>query len=996
MPKKRKQPPVPAPPPAEPRAGPADSPVLRLLQRHPHGVVLACFLCSGATGLIYEVVWSRRLTLVFGVTVLAYSTVLAAFLGGLAAGSVIFGRLADRRTDGLRIYAMLEAGVGLLCFSTPWLFALVERAYVHVHPSLAGHVWALRVVRFGLASAVMFVPTALMGGTLPVLSRAVVRRLGEVGTEVSALYGINTLGAVLGATAAGFLLLPTVGLKGSIYLAAVVNLAIALLAYSVYLTQAQQLGTSSRTTAAQATALIPRGSPAASLELPEAESAVSPAAYAGLLVAYGFSGAAALIYEVVWTRILSLAFGTSTYAFSGMLAAFLAGLALGSIVAAGRRWSLIDRLREPLVWFGVIEVAIAASVTFLTPALDRMPFVFLWLFQGIGPRFWVLQAAEVSFAFLVMLPPAALMGFAFPLVTRIATERIGVLGRRLSAVYASNTLGTVVGSFAAGFVLIPLLGARYALAVGVALNGLVGLAYLAASFTRRRALAGVGFGMAAVSLAGWLVLPDWNKAVLSSGAYLYASFFAGRDAKALMEDKEILHYRDALTAAISVTRVQPPGLAKPLISLQINGKTDASTGDLSTQILFAHLPTLLVSQPRSSLVIGLASGCTLGALELHPEFRQIDCVEIEPDMVRVTDFFREWNHDCMKDSRVRMYLDDARNFVLVTKAQYEVLTSEPSNPWISGVANLFTREHFALCREHLAPNGIFCQWIPIYNLAPEDLRCIVATFRDVFPNSSLWIFPSLPSDAYLIATPSPLKIDIVDLARRAARPKVRADLVASGVTDIWDLLSGYLLGPATMEALSRGARLNTDDFPLLEFSSPMRLYTGAARQTMAEVLRIGASSSPPLGRCGVSTGDGYRSVLAGVTVAPPLRAVSERMDVTHDVQSYMSGNAASRVRATVHVACALAQAPLDLYVAKVGNPLAAGGQSLEPSTAPSRTFAAGGHQVSLWDAGRAPSGAAWAARWLCPRRERVYLVRVPSGPQAPSPEVVLSRVSCEH
>jgi len=991
MPKKPKRPQGSAPPRPALQPAPAESPVLRFLQRHPHGVVLACFLCSGATGLIYEVVWSRRLTLVFGVTVLAYSTVLAAFLGGLAAGSVIFGRLADRRTDGLRIYAVLEAGIGLLCFTTPWLFALVERAYVHIHPSLESHVWALRIVRFGLAAAVMFVPTALMGGTLPVLSRAVVRRLGEVGTEVSALYGINTLGAVLGATAAGFFLLPAVGLKGSIYLAAVVNLAIALLAYSVYLTQAQQAEESTGSGAARGTR-----SPAAGADLPQTEGPGSRAAYAGLLVAYGFSGAAALIYEVVWTRILSLAFGTSTYAFSGMLAAFLAGLALGSIVAAGRRWSLIDRLREPLVWFGVIEVAIAASVTFLTPALDRMPFVFLWLFQRIGPRFWALQAAEVSFTFLVMLLPAALMGFAFPLVTRLATEKIGVLGRRLSAIYASNTLGTVVGSFAAGFVLIPLLGARHALAVGVALNGLVGLAYLAAGFARRRALAGVGFGMAALSLVGWLVLPDWNKAVLSSGAYLYAGFFAGPDARQRMEDKEILYYRDALTAAISVTRVQPPGLPKPLISLQINGKTDASTGDLSTQILLAHLPTLLVSQPRYSLVIGLASGCTLGALELHPEFKQIDCVEIEPDMVRVTDFFREWNHDCMKDPRVRMFLNDARNFVLVTKAQYDVLTSEPSNPWISGVANLFTREHFTLCREHLAPNGVFCQWIPIYNLAPEDLRCIVATFRDVFANSSLWIFPALPSDAYLIATPSPLKIDVVDLARRAVRPKIRADLLASGVGDIWDLLSGYLLGPETMEAVSRGARLNTDDFPLLEFSSPMRLYTGAARQTMSNVLHIGASSSPPLGRCGVPTKEGYRSVLAGVTLAPPLRAVSEKMYVTHDVDSYLSGNTASGVRATVHLACALGHAPLDLYVTRVGNAFGAGEQSLEPSADPSRMLAVGGHQVSLWDGTRAPLGAAWVARWLCPTRERVYLVRVPSGPQAPSPEAVLSQVSCEH
>ncbi len=970
-------PPIKAPAP-EP---PSSSPVLRFLQQKPHLVILACFFCSGATGLIYEVVWSRRLTLVFGITVLAYSTVLAAFLGGLAAGSVIFGRLADRRTDGLRLYAMLEAGVGLICFATPWLFTLVEHAYVGLHPVLVTQLWALRLVRFGLAAAVMFVPTALMGGTLPVLSRALTRRLGEVGSGVGGLYSTNTFGAVLGASAAGFFLLPTIGLRGSIYLAAVVNLAVALMAYALYTTQSQpgEEGVDREAVGATETATV---------------STPQRGAYAALLIAYGFSGAAALIYEVVWTRILSLAFGTSTYAFSGMLAAFLAGLALGSLLPANRRWGIIDRLREPLVWFGLIEVAIAVSVTFLTPVLDRMPFVFIWLYRTIGTKFWGLQAAEVSLAFLVMLLPAALMGFAFPLVTRIATESIGVLGRRLSAIYASNTLGTVVGSFTAGFVLIPLLGARHALAVGVALNGLVGVGYLAATYTRRRGLACVGFGLAALSLLGWLVLPDWNKAVLSSGAYLYAGYYEEADAKARMEEKKILYYRDALTAAISVTQVQPPGMPKPLVSLQINGKTDASTGDLSTQLLLAHLPTLVCREPRSALVIGLASGCTLGALELHPQFKQIDCVEIEPDMVRVTDFFRQWNHNCMDDPRVRMYVDDARNFVLVTKGQYDVLTSEPSNPWISGVANLFTREHFRLCRARLAPNGIFCQWIPIYNLAPDDLRCIIATFHDIFPNCSLWIFPELPSDAYLIATPSPLSIDMVDLTARAASPKVTADLEASGVHDLWDFLGGYVLGPEAMAAVSQGARMNTDDFPVLEFSSPTRLYTTAPRQTMMSVLQWGAVSLPPLGRCGIATPAGYRSSLTGLTFASPWKVRGESVIVRHDADRYISGSPQSSVDVTAHVTGDLGDTHADVFASKIGAPLTEGGKPLEPESRPSRTVDLAGHRVSIWDGAQAPSGKAWVARWLCPTRERVYLVTAPAG--AGRPEEALARLDCEH
>ena len=317
---------------------------------------------------------------------------------------------------------------------------------MQVHPLIAEQVWALRMVRFFLAAAVILFPTILMGGTLPLLSRALVRTEGHLGTKVAGLYAINTLGAVLGAVAAGFVLIPVMGLRGSVYLAAVLNLAVAAVAYGLHAVQAIQ--------------------PPAPAER-EHEPEVAPVArsFHALLIAYGLSGAAALTYEVGWTRILSLAFGTSTYAFSAMLAAFLAGIGLGSLLPATSRRFSVDRLRAPLVWFGILQVAIGASVTLITPVLDRLPFTFLPLFGWLGPKFWALQFAELAVALVVMLLPAALMGFAFPLVTRVATESLGVLGRRLGAVYAANTFGTVVGSFAAGFVLIPAFGVRVALGI---------------------------------------------------------------------------------------------------------------------------------------------------------------------------------------------------------------------------------------------------------------------------------------------------------------------------------------------------------------------------------------------------------------------------------------------------------------------------------------------------------------------------------------------------
>ncbi|MGQ9730859.1 MAG: fused MFS/spermidine synthase [Candidatus Zipacnadales bacterium] len=957
----------------------ASSPLLCFLHRHPYALILTCFFFSGAAGLIYEVVWARRLTLIFGVTVLSHSTVLAAFLGGLAVGSLIFGRLADRRRDLLRVYAILEALVGLFCFATPYLFALVEHGYVIIHPTLEHQLWLLRLVRFGLAALVMFVPTMLMGGTLPVLSRARIRRLGQVGTEVGVLYGVNTLGAVLGAVAAGFFLLPTVGLKGSIYLAAVINLAVALTAFALSIVHHDAHG-------------------AVVVPVPPREGPTNWLAYGSLLVAYGISGTAALIYEVVWTRVLSLAFGTSVYAFSGMLAAFLAGIALGSLVPATRRLRWVDRLQQPLVWFGLVEVAIAAVVTAVTPVLDGLPFVFLALFRWIGPRFLLLELAHVSVAFLIMVPAAGLMGFAFPLVARLATEHLRTVGRRLSAIYAANTCGTVVGSFAAGFILIPLIGARWTLAVAVALNLLVGLVCLTAKLRAQSCLPMVGLVLAGLVGLGWAVMPDWNREVLSSGVYVYPRFYSAGNARKLMQEKELLYYRDALTASISVTRIQTPVHEKPILSLQINGKTDASSADLSTQLILGHLPTLLCAKPRSALVIGLASGCTLGALEAHPEYERLDCVEIEPEMVRVTDFFRELNRDCLNDPRARLFLNDALNYVLVSRTQYDVITSEPSNPWIAGIGNLFTLEHFRLCRNRLTPEGVFCQWVPIYNLAPEDFRCIAATFLEVFPQASLWIFPAMPSDAYLIGTLKPFQVNVAQITQRMQQLQVGHDLRAAKLRDVWDILTGYVLGPQQLATLSYGAPLNTDDFPLLEFSAPLRLYTDKPRQTFLGVVSAGAFAVVPVQLASPNLVGSYRSQVAGLELAPPWKVQREITGVLRSPQAYLDPSTTRRARLAHSIIADLGASEAEIRVARPGELLGPDGSSLESLTAPNETVLNGTHEVSVWRSKIAADGFAWVARWICPQTERVYLIRVRAADSSavPSPQEALAALSCIH
>jgi spermidine synthase len=817
-----------------------------MLARRRHLLLTCCFFLSGATGLIYEVVWSRRLTLTFGATVLAVSTVLAAFFGGLALGSVIFGRFVDRRRDPVRIYALLEGAVGVFCFATPWLFGLVESAYVALQPSVAGQIWPERLLRFGLAAAVLLVPTTLMGGTLPALTRAFAQEGGDVGKRVARLYGINTLGAMVGAGVAGFALLSIFGLSTTVFLAAGVNLLIMALALGlngVWPLPAVRRATP-ETMVADPRPTAVRGS-----------RAPSPAMLWGLYIAYALSGAAALVYEVAWTRVLCLSFGTSTYAFSATLVCFLAGIAIGSLSFATR---FVQRVREPLVVFGLLQVLLAASVVALSPVLELLPYCTIeiyraldsapgWLTDLFGGEklsrsFALMQSGLLLATFVVMIVPTFLMGITFPLVIRIATERVGVLGRRLGAVYASNTVGTVVGSFAAGFVLIPLIGVQQTLVVGVALNLLVGLVYVLTGASRAPTSAAAGALVFVAAAAGCWFLPQWNQSLMTTGVYSRPEAYTNADFAALRK-RNVVYYRDGLACTVSVSTTTTE--AGEWITLQSNGKPDASTGDMSSQLITAHLPLLLHPDPRNVMIVGLASGCTVGAAEQHPEVKQLDCVEIEPTMAEATQFFTASNHNCLADPRLRLHYDDARSYVLTTQEKFDVITAEPTNPWIAGVANLFSREHFTRLRDRLKPGGLVCQWIPFYNLGPTDLACVLRTFEEVFPGSDLWVFPDLPVDGFLIGSAGPVRPDVAQVARRARAPKVASDLNASYLADEWDILGGYFYPVSRLIAALPESRPNTDDRPIVEFAAPLRLFDGTWQQPARLAIELAPRSSLP-------------------------------------------------------------------------------------------------------------------------------------------------------
>lgn len=786
--------------------------------------IFLCFFLSGASGLIYEIIWIRMLGLIFGHTVYAITTVLVAFIGGLGLGSYLGGRLADRARDLLRIYGVLELGIGVYCLLTPWLLEIVKTVYLGLARSLDLPIGVYTLIQFFLAALVIVIPTTLMGATLPILTRFSVQDLGAVGRLVGSLYAVNTFGAVVGTYLVGFELLPALGMRTTLIVAAALNITVG----GVVLVIGRSA--TGATPRAEAVAAPPVTRPAA------AKPARATVAAWVLLSAFGLSGAASMVYEVAWTRALTLIIGSSTYAFSAMLVSFLIG------IAAGSAWFARRATRSPasVVGFAVLQLAIAVSAATVFPFFDQLPGVFLRGFQfSQSPEF--IRLLQLSLSVAAMLAPTFCIGVTFPYVAQILTTDGGRIGAQVGAAYAANTVGAIAGSAVAGFFLIPGIGVEATIRSGIAINLAVGLAVLIACGLTTRARVATAGGMAAAIVAAAL-LPSWDRQVMSSGVSVYASRYMadspGTSWRDRLRTERLLYYRDGISATVTVHR-QSSGQT----ILRVNGKTDASSvSDLHTQLMSGHLPALLHPNPKTAFVIGLGSGVTVGALTQHPLDR-IDVAEIEPAVIEAAGFFDRENRRALSDPRVHVSATDGRNFLLAAPARYDLLISEPSNPWIGGIATLFTVEFFDIARRRLTPDGIMVQWVHSYVMAPEDLRMVIASFRTVFPHATLWT--TMPGDYLLIGTLSPLAVDLDRLrAVYAANPHLRQDLKQIKFPSPDVLLADFYLDEHDLERLTAGAPLNTDDRLPLEFSAPRNLY----RDTIglnADMLRAAKTSQFP-------------------------------------------------------------------------------------------------------------------------------------------------------
>ena len=790
--------------------------------------LLICLFVSGASGLIYEVAWVRSLELVFGATSFAVATVLAAFMGGLALGSWLMGVAAARldRFHPLRVYAAIELLIGAAGSLVPWaLRALVpvyQSIWSHFHSSFA----VFSLWRFLLCGAVLLVPTLLMGATLPIASRLAVggapgaredaRPAGD-GWSVGLLYACNTLGAVVGCAAAGLSLLPALGLRSTEWLAVGLNLLAAAGAFLV----------------AERSALRPRGPEQPRDRHPDEAASTIGRAATVLVFLYAVSGGVAMVYEVAWSRLLVLVLGSSTYSYTVMLTTFLAGLALGAWLGA----RLLKNLPDPLLAAALCQVLVALS-TYLGLFLIRdLPFLYVVAHNRLQPSPRGLILVQLALAAGLMILPTLGLGAMFPVTIGGLRPRGDRAPRVVGRAYSWNTLGAILGSVAAGFWLVPRWGSRNALLFGVAVSALLGLLGLmqarVAAGRRLRLLLAVAIVAFLANLT--VAAPLLPEEVLSSGVFRYADRYQGLDRASFFErvkesHGEILMFKEGLTCTVTVFRTTaartltvngkpdasvPPGLPEPPVR-----HTKARPGDLPTQVLVAQVPLLLAPRTDRVLVVGLGSGVTLGSVLTHP-VKDVECVELEDAVVQASRFFDDVSGSPLRDPRVRLVVNDARNHLLVTQERYDVIVSEPSNPWVAGAASLFTRDFFDLAARRLAPDGLFCQWLQLYETTPDDFSAILRSFAAVFPDVHVF---RVDTDAILVGSKGGSGVRLDALLARPGEGPAR-DLERIGIGDPGGLLAHYWIGGAELRSFLAPGPLNTDDNMLIEFAAPLRMLS---------------------------------------------------------------------------------------------------------------------------------------------------------------------------
>jgi spermidine synthase len=751
------------------------------------GLISLIYFATGFCALLYQIIWIYMFGLVFGSTFFATSTVIAVFFSGIALGSHFFGRRSIRLTRPIRLYGLLELGIGSYALAFPTFLRWAEKAYAEFYPAMGGHIAATTLVRMMLSFGVLLLPTFLMGGTLPVLLRHFGSILERLGRRAGLIYGLNALGAAAGSLIAGYVLLRYLGMSGANLLAGMLNGLVGAVAFL----------------AGGVPSTLPVMEPESDAPSPVEPGGIAlpSATIRWVFVCFACSGFVSLSYEMLWIRYLLLFFRDTIYLYTGIIACFVLGIGLGGLL--GGFWS--DRIRRPVTWLGMFQSAIGLT----TVAAVYIPL-------ALGPRFAVFGEQHPGHLLGVLLGllgiPAFLMGAGFPLVARVVTRAPGTSGDRMGRAYAWNTVGSILGTLVTGFLLVPWLGLQPALLLMFGLNTILALLLLRAEPARTwkpiRMLPAMVFLPVVLMVCA---RPDF-----AIPAAVLRQYVSAGDA--------ILDVREGFTGTTWTTRSRE-GETQLIENTVVIGRNRG--GNFVSQ---GFIP-LLISRRLPQSVLGLAFGAGLFSYgdRLLPEVRRLDFVDISAiNIASALDHFPE-NKGMRQDPRVRFIVDDALNFVKHCPGAYDLIQLEPTPPMYGyHAATLYTLEFYRCAKTHLADGGLFCQILPLGNMTRQETLGTMRTFASAFDDCLLWYNGN---DCVMIGSNREIQLDLAEIDRRLRRSPIQAALrqySSAHFDEFSNFLAGLLLTTDDFRRMSSGGVVYTEDSPGLAFSTGRGKNPGGA------------------------------------------------------------------------------------------------------------------------------------------------------------------------
>jgi spermidine synthase len=800
-------------------------------------LMLSCFFLSGLTGLIYQILWTRMIVKVIGSAPFAVSIILTVFMGGLGLGSFVASRMIDRVKEPqklLRLYALLELAIGGYAIVVPGLLIGFKPLYTVLYNNLFNYFLLYNFLTLIGCVIILIAPVICMGATLPVLCRFYIARLGHLGTRAGRLYALNTIGAAGGSLLCGFWLINFWGVWGALIFAVLLNiligLACLLASYNSkkWLVDKDHSGQDTRDK-----------SPVQGITDKELPSCSSNSVRWALII-FAVSGFCAMAYEVIWTRLLGLIIGPTTYSFTIVLTAFIIGLALGSLIFG---W-LADRIKNPLWLLIFTQICAAFLALGISQLLGNSQFFFAKLIYHFKGQFVQLALIKAITLFLLMLGPTLCLGATFPLVGKIYTRSLAGVGRSIGVAYAINTLGAVLGSFCAGFLLIPLLGKEQSLLLVIGIQLLTSLIAGGYLLWEKRVEPVRWVTLGATALLGLILcsnFPSWNRQALSIGRYhrfedfgselkssgwLKALWLGPKILEKYQSNYELMYYGDGIGGFTTVVKIID-ALGTTQYLLLNSGKGDASSrGDMPTQTLSAHLPLLFHPDPKEVMVLGLASGITAGEV-LHYPIERLDIIEISAQVISASNFFTPWNNNVLSHPKTELIIQDGRAHLELTDRKYDVIISEPSNPWMAGLASLFTREFFLLASDRLNEDGIFVQFLHSYQMDWSTFALIGRTFSQVFPQSLLvTTFPEKPEelgsgkDYLLIGMKGSGRLVPGIAEKNLPYARQSKNITLSNPGALYRLIVSE-----DLRKLCGSGPVHSDNRPHLEFAAPKQMYT---------------------------------------------------------------------------------------------------------------------------------------------------------------------------